>query len=194
MTLGTQVGLGPGHIVLDGEPAPPSPKRGQSPTQIFGPCLLWPNGWMNQDGTWHGDRPRSRPHCARWGPSTPPQKGTEPLIFGTCLLWPNDWMDEEATWYRSRPHCIRRGSSPPRERGTAVSLFSAHVSCDHGCPSQLLLSSCLMCSRSRIGVTAAVYLPGPILLCAHCKLLFTRTIAFLSELRIDRLTFLGDRL
>ena len=30
MILGTEVGLGPGDIVLDGEPAP-SPKRGHSP-------------------------------------------------------------------------------------------------------------------------------------------------------------------
>jgi len=30
MPLGMEVGLGPGHIVLDGDPAP-SPKRGQSP-------------------------------------------------------------------------------------------------------------------------------------------------------------------
>jgi len=30
MKLGMQVGLGPGHIVLDGDPAPPPPK-GQSP-------------------------------------------------------------------------------------------------------------------------------------------------------------------
>jgi len=31
MPLGTEVGLGPGHIVLDGYPAPPLPKRGHSP-------------------------------------------------------------------------------------------------------------------------------------------------------------------
>jgi len=36
--------LGTGHIVLDGDPAPP--KRGTVPP-IFGPCLLWPNGWMD---------------------------------------------------------------------------------------------------------------------------------------------------
>ena len=29
--LGTEVGLGPDDIVLDGDPAPPSPTRGQSP-------------------------------------------------------------------------------------------------------------------------------------------------------------------
>jgi len=32
MKLGMQLGLGPGHIVLDGDPAPP-PQRGTAPTQ-----------------------------------------------------------------------------------------------------------------------------------------------------------------
>ena len=45
---GTEVGHGPGHIVLDGDPAPPN-KKGTDP--IFGPCLLWLNGWMDQDTT-----------------------------------------------------------------------------------------------------------------------------------------------
>jgi len=40
MKLGLQVGLGPGHIVLDGNPAP-SAKGAQQPP-LFGPCLLWP--------------------------------------------------------------------------------------------------------------------------------------------------------
>jgi len=73
MALGMQVGLGPCHIVLDGDPARPTKKGAEPP--IFGPCLLWPNGWMDQDDTWHGGGPRSRPHCARWGPSSPPPKG-----------------------------------------------------------------------------------------------------------------------
>ena len=42
----------PGDFVLDGDTAP-SPKRG-SPPQILVPYLLWPNGWMDQDGAWHG--------------------------------------------------------------------------------------------------------------------------------------------
>ena len=54
MKLGMQVGLGPGHIVLDGDPAP-LPKKGAEPP-IFGPCLLWPNGWMDQNATWNGGR------------------------------------------------------------------------------------------------------------------------------------------
>jgi len=52
----------------------PLPQKGGRAPLILGPCLLWPNGWMDQDGTWHGGGPRSRPHCARWGPSSPPQK------------------------------------------------------------------------------------------------------------------------
>ena len=31
MKLGIQVGLGPGHIVLDGDPAPPPQKEGEAP-------------------------------------------------------------------------------------------------------------------------------------------------------------------
>jgi len=32
---------GSGHIVLDGNPAPPV-KEAQQPPFLFGPCLLWP--------------------------------------------------------------------------------------------------------------------------------------------------------
>jgi len=44
MPLGTKVGLGPGDIVLDGHSA--LPLKGVQPP-IFGPCLLWPNGWID---------------------------------------------------------------------------------------------------------------------------------------------------
>jgi len=50
MPHGKEVGLNPSDIVLDGDPAP-LPKREQSPP-IFGPCLLWLYGWMDQDVTW----------------------------------------------------------------------------------------------------------------------------------------------
>ena len=77
---GVQVGLSPGHIVLDGDPAPPPPK-GHSPHPIFGPYLLRPN-------TWHGRRP-----VLDGDPASLPQKGREAgspsPIFGRFLLWPN---------------------------------------------------------------------------------------------------------
>jgi len=51
MPLGTEVGLVPGDFVSDVDPcSSPLPKRGGA-SPIFGPCLLWPNGWMDQDGT-----------------------------------------------------------------------------------------------------------------------------------------------
>ena len=36
--------------------------------------VLWPNGWTNQDETWHGGRPRPWPHCV----SSPSPKGHSP--------------------------------------------------------------------------------------------------------------------
>jgi len=91
--LGMEIGLSPGDFVLDGDPAP-SPKKGAEPP-IFGPCLLWPNGWMDQDATWHGSRPRPRRHCVRWRPSSPPPKqGHSPQFLaqvycGQTAVWIN---------------------------------------------------------------------------------------------------------
>ena len=87
MPLGMEVGVSPGDFVLDGDPAPQ--KEGGPP--IFGPCLLWPNSWMDQDATWYGGRPRPRRHCVRWGPSFPAPKGAHQPTpsLGPCLLWPN---------------------------------------------------------------------------------------------------------
>jgi len=79
MPLGTMVDLGPGHIVLDGDPAPPPSPKGHSPP-IFGPCLLWPNGWMDQDATWYGGRPQSRRHCVRRETQLALKRGTAPTF------------------------------------------------------------------------------------------------------------------
>ena len=79
MPLGMEVGLGPDDFMLDGHPA--SPIRRVQPHPIFGPCLLWPNGWMDQvdqDATWYGGRPRPRPHCARWGTQLPEKRAQPP--------------------------------------------------------------------------------------------------------------------
>ena len=69
MKLGMQVGLGLSHTVLDGDPAP-------LPPPIFCPCLLWPNGWIDQDSTSYGGRSRPgdivldgdpAPRTTKWG-------------------------------------------------------------------------------------------------------------------------------
>jgi len=80
MPLGTEVRLDPGDIMLDGNPAPQK-KRAAAPPHFFGPCLLWPHSWMDQDQIWHGGRPRSRPHCIRWRPSSPKKGVQQPAKF-----------------------------------------------------------------------------------------------------------------
>jgi len=47
IALGKEVGLGPGYIVLEWDPAPLPQKVGGAPFPIFVPFLLWPNGWMH---------------------------------------------------------------------------------------------------------------------------------------------------
>jgi len=56
---------------------------------VYDVGVLWPNGWMDQDETWHGGMPWPRRHCVTWGPSFPSPKGAQPPIFSPCLLWPN---------------------------------------------------------------------------------------------------------
>ena len=51
MPLGTEVELGLRDIVFDVDPATPR-KKGTPTLPNFGPCLLWPNGWVDQDATW----------------------------------------------------------------------------------------------------------------------------------------------
>jgi len=63
MPLGMEVGLSPVDFVLDGDPAAP-PQKGAEPP-IFGPCLLRPNGCIDEDATWYRVRPRSSRHRVR---------------------------------------------------------------------------------------------------------------------------------
>ena len=51
MSVGMEVGLGPGDFVLDKDPTTPPQKGGRAPCPIFGPIPLWPNGCMDQDVT-----------------------------------------------------------------------------------------------------------------------------------------------
>ena len=62
-----------------------SPLNGAQPP-IFGPCLLWPSGWMDEDATWYGSRPRPRPPCIRQGPSSPRKGTAAPLSFRSMSI------------------------------------------------------------------------------------------------------------
>ena len=79
MKVGVEVGLGPGHVVLDGDPAPASPKGHSPPSPILGPCLLWPNGWMDHDATWYKGIGLGPCHTVLHGDLSPPkEKGAQP--------------------------------------------------------------------------------------------------------------------
>jgi len=71
-------------------------KKGQSPHQFSARVYCAQTaGWIKMPLGMEV-KPRPRPHCARWGPSSPPQKGAQPPIFSPCLLCPNGWVDQDA--------------------------------------------------------------------------------------------------
>jgi len=118
-------------------------KKGYSPHPIFGPCLLWPNGLMDQFATWYGGKPRPRRLCLRWGRSSP-KKGYSPQ-FSVHV-----YCGQTAGWMKTPVgtdidlgpgHIVRRGPSSRRKVHSSP-LFSADVYRGHGRPSQVLLSSC----------------------------------------------------
>ena len=112
MQLGMEEGLGPDDFVLDGDPAPPSPKGGRDP-QIFGPCLLRPNGWMDEAGTWHRGRSQPRQLCVRWGPSSPsPKWGGAPPQFSAHV------------------YCGQRAGGNKMLLGMEVGLGPGHIALD----------------------------------------------------------------
>jgi len=102
---GMEVGLGPCHIVLDRDPVRPPTKKGAKPPSL-GPCLLWPNGWMDQDVTWCGGRPRPRPQCVRCARAKCPKSGgaAVPLSVGAAA-----WVPSNTTSPGQRPTSVPSG-------------------------------------------------------------------------------------
>ena len=127
MKRGVHVGLGPAHIVLDGDPAPPLQRGATPPPQFLAHIccgqmarfIKMPLGM--EVGLSSGDFLLN-------GDPAPSQKGAERLIFGSCLLRSNGCMDQDATWYGGRPrlrrHCVRWGLSSLRGKWHNIpSLF-----------------------------------------------------------------------
>ena len=81
MPLGTEIGLGTGHInCVRWGPSSPS-KDGHNPQFSAHVCCgQTPVGLIKiQDATWYGYRPRPRPRHGRWGPGFPSlQRCTDP--------------------------------------------------------------------------------------------------------------------
>jgi len=122
--------LGPGDIVLNGDPAP-LPQLNSTQlnehlwTQVIKhlnvhiylarkghstpPLLNWPKSivakWLDGSGyTWYGGRPRPRRHYITWGPSSPTtRKGAHHRTcptFRPCPLWPNGRQSQQLLSYR----------------------------------------------------------------------------------------------
>jgi len=104
--------------------------------------VLWPIGWMDQDETWRGGRPRPRRHCFRWGPRSP-QKGH------SC---PNFWLyvycGQTGGWIsmplgmdrpQPRPHCVRWRPTPPK--GAQPPIFGPCLLWPNGWMDQMLLGT-----------------------------------------------------
>jgi len=96
MKLGAEVGLGPGHIVLHGDPAPP---KGHSPQFLAHAHCGQTDGWIKiplgmEVGLGAVDFVLDRDPT----PPPPPKNRAQPPIFGPCLFWPNGWLDQDATF------------------------------------------------------------------------------------------------
>jgi len=87
MPLGMKVGLGPGHIVLDGDQA----QKGDTAPN-FRPMFAVENGWMDQDATWYDGRPRPS-NYVRCGPSfTPKGHSPPPISVHVCCGQTAGWI------------------------------------------------------------------------------------------------------
>jgi len=133
MPLGKKVGLDPSDI-LHGNwgPSCPTPNIKGAESPNFRPCLLCPNGWMDQNATYYGGRPRPKRHCVRLERTQLPlnKMGDEPPfpIIGPCLLWPNGCMGNGAISMEvglGPGHIVLDGDPayPPPKGGTSLPNF-----------------------------------------------------------------------
>jgi len=123
MPLGTEVDLGPGVIVLDGNPT--RPQRGGTAPPILA-HVLWPNGCMDQGATWCWGSHRPQATLCYMRTQLLLKRGTPPPVFGPCLLC------QRAGWMKipfgmevglSPGDIVLNGDSAPLERGTAPPTF-----------------------------------------------------------------------
>ena len=92
MPHGMEVGLGPGHIVLDGDPAPQGGTAPQFPAYVYcGQTAGWIKmPFVTEVGLGPGNI------LLDGDPDPLPKGHSRSPLFGT--LWPNGWMDQDATW------------------------------------------------------------------------------------------------
>ena len=111
--LGTEVDLGPCHIVLDGVPLP---REGHSSPRLFSAHVYCGHGRPSQLLLSSCTNGRPKTVCHMLSDRCP--------VLSVCdvgVLWPNGWMDQDETWQADRPrpwpHCVRWGPSCPSPKG-----------------------------------------------------------------------------
>ena len=96
----------PTELYVRWGPSLPSPKRGYTPSPIFGLFLLRPNGWIHQDATWYGGRPHPRGSVFDGNPAPPPKRGWRSPQFSA-----NVYCGQTAAWTKM-PLGTKVGLSP----------------------------------------------------------------------------------
>ena len=94
--------------------------------------VLWPNGWMDQDETWHAGMPWPGHIVLDGDPAPPPKKGAAPPIFGHV------YCGQTAGWIKMAlgmevglgpGHIVLDGDPAPlpKKRGTAPNFWPMSV-------------------------------------------------------------------
>jgi len=112
MPLGRGVGLGPGHIVLHGDPATAAEKGTQQPPPNFWPMYCGQTaGFIKVPlGTEVDLGPG---HIVLDGAQLPSGKGHSSPLFSPCLLWPNGRPRPSQLLLSScsaRQHSVKKGA------------------------------------------------------------------------------------
>jgi len=120
-------------------PSTPPAKGGGAPSPIFGPFLLWPNGWMHEDATWYGHSLSAGDFVLDGEPVIPPRQGggAPPPKFSAHV-----YCGHTAGWIKmslgmevglglcDATLCSMWTQLPPEKKGTPTpTLFLAHVYC-----------------------------------------------------------------
>jgi len=136
MPLGRKVGLDPSVIVLDGDQAPPPKQAAERlPPNFRSMHIVAKRLYGSRCHLVWRYMPRPRPHCARWAPGSPPEKGAQPPPQFSAHVC----FGQKAGWIKMRALCRKVGLGPghivlhedpvPQKGAQPSPQFSAHVYC-----------------------------------------------------------------
>jgi len=104
----------------------------RSDLSVWNVGVLWPNGWMDQDDTWYGGRPRPGHIVLHGDPAPPPPKGHNPqfsahVCFGQTAGWIKIPLGTKVGLGPGNI-VLHWDPAPPPKMGQTP-RFSAHVYC-----------------------------------------------------------------